>query len=154
MGLNRDPGGGGPLDGCSATFSTFFIDLGSEMTRVASSAGTMYRGLRWLTLSTMVLKGVKWSWKVSFFRRSTLNGLEMTIMVLKWGTTFDLTRLYGLIARFGLIFDAFSGWSWNDTFTCLFSMEVTTFLWMVLKGVCWCVRLASLSSPWGFAVYP
>ena len=58
MGLNHDPGGGGPLDGCSATFCVFFIDLGSEMTRVDSLAGTMYRGLRLLTLFTMVLKEV------------------------------------------------------------------------------------------------
>ena len=83
MGLNHDPGGGGPLDSCSVTFSTYFIDLGSEMTRVASSAGTMYQGLRLinpvnngLEMSKMVLKGV-------FFRRSTLNGLERSKMVLK-----------------------------------------------------------------------
>ena len=61
MGLKHDPGGGGLLDSCSVTFCVFFIDLGSKMTRVTSSAGTMYRGLRLLTLSTMVLKEVKWS---------------------------------------------------------------------------------------------
>ena len=47
----------------------------TEMTRVASSAGTMYGGLRLLTLFTMVLKEVKWSWKVSF--------LDPSWMVLK-----------------------------------------------------------------------
>ena len=90
------------------------------MTRVASSAGTMYWGLRWLTLSTMVLKWVKWSWKVSFLDDPLWMVLKLSIMVLKWGTTFDLTRLYSLITRFGLIFDAFGGWSWNDTFACPF----------------------------------
>ena len=42
-------------------------DLGSEMTRVTSSAGTMYQGLRLLTLFTMVLKEVSFldpSWMV------------------------------------------------------------------------------------------
>ena len=58
MGLNHDPGGGGLLDGCSVTSCVFFINLGSEMTRVASWAGTMYRGLRLLTLFAMVLKEV------------------------------------------------------------------------------------------------
>ena len=49
-----------------------------------------------------------------------------------------LMRLYGLITGFWFVFDTFGGWSGNDTFTCLFvfSMEVTTFLQMVLKGVC------------------
>ena len=58
MGLNHDPGGGGLLDGCSATGCAFFLDLGSEMTWVTSSTGTMYWGLRFVTLFTMVLKEV------------------------------------------------------------------------------------------------
>ena len=32
MGLNHDPGGGGPLDGCSVAGCAFFFVLGSEMT--------------------------------------------------------------------------------------------------------------------------
>ena len=58
MGLNHDPGGGGPLDGCSVIFGVFFLDLGSEMTLVTLSAGTMYRGLSLLTLFTMGQRGV------------------------------------------------------------------------------------------------
>ena len=58
MGLNHDPGGGGPLDGCSVTGCAFFLDFGSETTWIASSTGTMYWGLRLLTLFAMVLKEV------------------------------------------------------------------------------------------------
>ena len=94
------------------------------MTRVASSAryhvsrvkviNPVYNGLE---RSKMVLK-----WSV--FSRSIQNGLERTIMVLKGRPFFMyLTRLYGLIAGFWFVFDTFGGWSWNDTFTCLFSME-------------------------------
>ena len=85
MGLNHDPGGGGPLDGCSVTFCVFFINLGSEMTRVASSAGTMYWGLRLLTLFTMVLKEVKWSWKVSFLDPSWMV-LKEPFLCMFWGS--------------------------------------------------------------------
>ena len=56
LSMVTDPGGGGLLDGCSVTGCVFFLDLGSEMTWVASSAGIMYWGLRLLTLFTMVLK--------------------------------------------------------------------------------------------------
>ena len=78
MGLNPDPRGGGLLDGCSVTGCAFFLDLESEMTWLASSTGTMYWGLRFLTLFTMVLKEVDfWSFspmvlKVSFLDPSSM----------------------------------------------------------------------------------
>ena len=67
MGLNCDPGGGGPLDSCSVAGCPFFLVLGSETTWVASSTGTMYWGLRLLTLLAMVMKEVSFldpSWMV------------------------------------------------------------------------------------------
>ena len=82
MGLNHDPGGGGPVDGCSVTGCAFFLDLGSEMTRLTSSTGTMYRGLSLLTLFTNILKGVDF-WPFSPMVLKGVSFLDPSSMVLK-----------------------------------------------------------------------
>ena len=117
MGLNRDPGGGGPLDGCSVTACVFFLDLGSEMTTVASSAGTMYRGLRLLTLFTMVLK------EVSFLdtSRMVLKGhFYLTFYYLHGGYHFSsnglersvlMTQICSSVFSIGFLPSIRIGWS-------------------------------------------
>ena len=82
MGLNLDPGGGGLLDSYSVTGCAFFLDLGSEMTWLASSMGTMYRGLRFLTLFAMVLKEVDF-WPFSPMVLKEVSFLDPSSMVLK-----------------------------------------------------------------------
>ena len=138
MGLNCDPGGGGPLDSCSATCCVLFLNLESEMTWVTSLAGTMYRGLRLLTLFTMVLKEVSYldpSWMV----------LKEPFLCTFWG--FMALVLLDLGSLLTHLVDGLERTLLPDFF---FSIEVT---WMVLKGVCWWLRFAPLLSPWGFAVY-
>ena len=148
MGWNLDPRGGGPLDGYSVTGCAFFLDLGSEMTWLTSSTGTMYQGLRFLTLFAMVLKEVDF-WSFSAMVLKEVSFLDPSSMVLKEPFFLHILRIDGLErTRFGSIFGTFSGWSWKDTFTwflvngleriliwalfTIFSMEV---IWTVLKGL-------------------
>ena len=58
MGLNLDPFGGGPVEGCSCTGATDFTLSGSEITKLTSFTGTMYLEFNLLTLSVRVLKEV------------------------------------------------------------------------------------------------
>ena len=69
------------------------------MTRVASSAGNMYWGLRLLTLFTMVLKEVKWSWKVSFLDPSQMVLKEPFLLCTFWGSTALLLDLGSLLTH-------------------------------------------------------
>ena len=84
MELNLDPGGGGPLDGCSVAGCAFFLDLGSEMTGVTSSTGTMYWGLRFLTLFIMVLKEVSFLGPSSMVLKEPF--LHMFEILWPWGS--------------------------------------------------------------------
>ena len=115
-----------------------FLSWDLKLTWVASSTGTMYRGLSLLT------QYLQWSWKKCLFR-SILNGLERTLFYAHF------EALWPWRSQIWVHFGAFGGWSWKDTFTWfLVSMEVSQ---MVLKGVHWWLRFAPLTSPWGFAIY-
>ena len=105
----------------SVSFCVFFIDLGSEMTRVAWLAGTMYQGLRLLTLFTMVLKEVSFldpSWMVlkepflcTFWGSMALLLLDLGSLLTHLEDGLERTLLPDLLFSWRL---PVSKWSWKE----------------------------------------
>ena len=129
-GWHHDPGGGGPLDGCSVTFRVFLPWLGiwNDSSHLVSRHHVS--GIKFVN---PVYNGPK----RSVFLRAILNGLGGNLFV-------HILRLCGLFVAGFRFFGTFSGWLWKGTFTWLVtSMEVTHF-----RGVCWWFRLTPLSCPW------
>ena len=167
MGLNLDPWGDGPLKECSFTGCAVFAVWGSEMTWLTSWTGTIYQGLRFFTLSEMVLKEVDfWGLISNGLERgvllgSILNGLERTSIwyilrpsgLLPFMMDCLVPDSWSMVLKEASVFALFP-WSWKKLTNGLertqislsaFSMEVYHLFWGDgLERNYWCCFLSFL----------
>ena len=112
---------GGPLEGWSCTGCAVFAVWGSEITWLTSLTGDIYLGVCFLTL---FCKGLERSQLLG----SMLHGLERTCHFLTlWAYGLERSQLWFIFATFG-------GWSWKESFTCIFVRGLERSLRLCILG--------------------